>query len=573
MKRLLAIITLIVLIPTVRINAQQLAPAPKRDMLYAVWNLINKYERYCAINDEEYKEEFIKLFENSNTKIFNDILSYSYMNSVSLSEYVSIFLEKIYSGTCEVVLKNIDHGEPEYDGINSWTMNITFQKEISYFEDCNNVFFSSVEYYSDPEKKMSGDYFIDMKVVWNSATDSCKIRSLNGYVDSDKPSLEEGFMIFDMNTVYYKNNQIPNSKTNFSLLHNNAPITYNREEYMILPKEEFHAKRIPFSYPLDDDIGLNLVNYKCNLVGMNYTPRRWRLRPNYGQNIVAGSYELKASSNNVSLTSGGFESGIDFGYVFPSEKNTRWGFFFGVGAASNTINAEMKGMEYVYYTTGGVADVDKDNYYRYYTISNISYRADFLDLVAPLYFDCDIHMGGYISMYLDLGVKLYYNLKQETTDFGAKYKTWGEYPDYGNLILDWERLNKQGIQLNGFVKDGTELEMKDVKMDASFGLNPFSFDVFGGVGLRFRLAKRTTFLKDLFFDAGATYQYSPLPFFYNQSLKNVINNQNLKTTKEANVMMSYTVKDGESVKNISEYIEEFSRSNTIRLRCSLIYRF
>lgn len=571
MKRLLATIALIAFVPALIINAQQLTPAQKRNMLYAAWNLVSDYETECTVFDEETANRFKRLFENSNTKIYNDILGYSYENTLSLSDYVYILLEKIYPGTCYVVLKNINHGEPEYEASDLWTMEITFQKEVSYYDNCNEVNYASVEYYSDPKNGKSGDYFITMKIVWNSVTGECKIRSLDGYVDSDKPSLPEGFMIFDVNKVYFKNKEVQNVIVNSFLLYKEKPLTYYMDSsYVFITKEDYLAKRIPFRFTLDDNYSLNFVNYECNLLGMNYTPHRWRLRPHYEQNIVKGAYDLKAA-DNVSLSSSGFEAGIDFGYIFPTLNNTKKGFFFGIGVASNTLDSKIASMKYSY-DAKAAADIDGDTYRRFYEIYDISYKTDFLDLVVPIYFDFDKHMGGYLSFYMDLGVKLYYNIKQETTDFGARYNAWGVYPQYGNLLLNYELLHNQGTGMNGFVKDAKIENIQNLS-NLSFGLKPFSLDAFGGVGFRFRLAKRSVFLKNLYFDVGATYQYSTLSFYSNDSQKSVLVNSTNKKSNENEVMMSYTVKDGENVSNISDYIEGFSRSNTFRLKCSLLYRF
>ena len=74
MKKIIYILLLLVGTPAVLIS-QNLSNAQRRQMMMDLLELIEDYEFYSQLSDGK-DEKFIKLFQNENVTIYNDLLQY-----------------------------------------------------------------------------------------------------------------------------------------------------------------------------------------------------------------------------------------------------------------------------------------------------------------------------------------------------------------------------------------------------------------------------------------------------------------------------------------------------------------
>lgn len=547
MKKFILMFVLITAV-SLSVTAENLTPESRRNMFYDILNLINRYEECLPMLDPSDADAFLGLFEDENSMVYNDLLSVTTGRSLTAKQYSDALRTEMYPG-CRFVIKDISHDEPAQSG-NLWVVNISFQKELLYYDDCN-IKYSSKEYYE-------ADYDIIMTIIWNPENRLCKIRRISGRIDSQYQPLPDGFVVLDLT----------DDPRYSSLLYNGYEMNYNVDSIVFLGSDALEEEGA-ISYPYDDDVILKVSKgTECDRkIGVGFKTKHRRIRIHYEQNEMSDMYKIESKSNNYSFKSKGYEVGIDYGKNVVSKNSVKLGFYIGAGIAQNTIDAKsLKSVGYSY-KSNGEADLDGDPYVRFYTVNNSSYSVSIMDVVVPLYIDLNLRISPLGSLYFDVGVKGYYNVKRSISDFSASYTTYGKYSQYGNLELNANNTKKylelNGRAYNGFVNNGTldNYNLNEKKID----MPQYSIDAFGGVGLRFRLSRRNNFMGNTYLDMGVTYQYTLTP--YKSSLDKSVASQNGE-------MIKYYVNSGERVeKNISHYVDNLTRNGSIRAKLSLIYRF
>ena len=131
------------------------------------------------------------------------------------------------------------------------------------------------------------------------------------------------------------------------------------------------------------------------------------------------------------------------------------------------------------------------------------------------------------------------------------YTVQGKYEKYGGLILDHQS------EINGFVSDET-LILDNVSTGKFYD---YVVDAFVGLGVRVRL------YNSLYFDLGGYYQHSLLKEYNCSGNVSVSNPYNISSSP-----ISYTVRDGEQVKDITEFYSGISKKNFM-LNIGLILKF
>lgn len=505
--------------------AEGLSQAQRRYLKLDVLRLLESYEDNATVNSDRQQREFLSLFENEQVAVYNDLLGLSASKTLPVSEYVSLMRSKIDPKSPVVYIKNIRYQEPAQMG-NHWIITISFEKEIDYSNQCG-ILFSSSEYYG-------ADHKIETTIAWNPQNRECKIRSLSGSVNSSAEALPENYMIFTR--------RFPNDSL---LLCNNEPIKFNYFNQAFLDESSV------FSYPKDDDIVLKLVkeSEECNMVSMSYHKKHWRLRPHVDFSM-GDYYQLDTSNEEMENSSSSMGVGLDIGYVFPSSKKLKWGLFTGVGIQKTKIKSEIQTMEFEV-KHGSEADEDGDSYMRQYEMNDTRYTMSVNELYVPLYLDLEYRFNKYFSMYMDLGAKGYMCLGNPTTEFSTRYTAQGKYEKYGGLILD----HQSGI--NGFVSDEA-LILDNVSTGKFYD---YVVDAFVGLGVRVCL------YKSLYFDLGGYYQHSLLKEYNCSGNVSVSNPYNTLSSP-----ISYTVRDGEQVKDITEFYSGISKKNFM-LNIGLMLKF
>lgn len=524
-KNWIKYIALLTLVLPLSAFAEGLSQAQRRYLKWDVLRLLESYEDNSTVNSDRQQREFLSLFENEQIAVYNDLLGLSASETLPVGEYVSLMRKKIDPKSPVVYIKNIRSQEPVQAG-NVWTVTVSFEKEIDYSNQCG-ILFSSSEHYG-------ADHKVEATIVWNPQSRECKIRSLSGAINSAAKALPENYMIFTRR-----------SSSDSLLLCNNEPIKFNYFDQAFLDESSV------FSYPNDDDVILTLVkeSEECNMVSMSYRKKHWRLRPHIDFSL-GDYYHLETSNEDLKNSSSSLGVGVDIGYVFPSSKKLKWGLFTGVGIQKTEIKTEIPMMNYEVNAESD-ADIDGDEYIRNYSMKDTRYTMSVNELYVPLYLDLDYRFNKYFSVYMDLGVKGYLCLGDPTTEFSTQYSTSGRYPQYNNLVFD----SQSGI--NGFVSNKS-LVLDNVSNGKFYD---YVVDAFVGLGVRVCL------YKSLYFDLGGYYQHSLLKEYNcseNVSLYNPYNTSAFP--------MSYTVQDGEQVKDITEYYSDISKKNFM-LNIGLILKF
>lgn len=488
-------------------NAQQLTNAERRKMYMDVLNLINNYERYAEVKQER-RSDFLRLFRNSSTSIYNDLMGISELPALPASEYADSMISlALYP---DVIIRNVVHDAPfAKDG--KWYMNVSFAKELEYMDSHGIFEFSSSKHYGT-------DYQIRALVSWDGKI--AKFESLEGSIDSPVAPYPVNYMIFE-----------PRHPNDSALLFNGNPIaleSYDGNAYAILPKATTKA----FTYTKDKDVHIRLKNDEFNKVYMSYKPKRWRVKARYEQaiatqgngfswsNPLSVDAEFKFNSNSYNQTKKNFKNskgdyakkeydfthttsmralGLDLGYIFPSSGSVKWGFFTGAALRQTDIRSQYA--DKLTFNRESTEDEDGDTYLRQYTIWGMTYDTKVQELYFPAYFDMDIRCSSRFSIYLDFGAKVYWAFNDPVTTFDVgTYAVTGMYPTYGNIVFDGTSFG--GYGLNGFVNGKEPDTWSNIYSTAkNYGIN-FSIDAFAGLGFRVRV------FRDLYLDLGCNYQYN-----------------------------------------------------------------
>lgn len=545
MKKPFLLIVLLVGLFTCRVEAQTLSLAEKRMLYMDILDAVNSYEEYTSISDNTTQRRFVGLFDDSQMPIYNDLLGISGAETLTVKEYAELMLSEAVAPS--VHIKNIVHGEPQAQG-SQWLLDVRLEKSLEYTNNCD-VLFSSKNHYA-------ADYHLTLTYLWDPQTRSCKIHALQGYIETDASSLPDDYVIFTHS-----------DERDDALLFDGKKISFNYFQQTFL-SGTFDEVKPKFSYPKDDDMRCILVyedgKEECGMVKMTYTPKHWRVRPHLdfsmGNSLSSDTY----SDWNVDKSSSSFDMGVDLGYMFPSGKNVRTGFFFGLAFSKGKLQVKKDNFEYNYNAKGD-ADVDADDYVRYYTLSDLKYKVSMMDVYVPLYLDMSLSITSRVSAYMDFGAKAYVNLNNSVSDFSTHYSTYGLFPQYDNLKLYGDSFDKlpaddpKHFTIDGFVTDG-KLGMSDMPNKTVPYTGLLSVDAFGALGCRVKV------MTDLFMEMGFSYQRNVLSDVLGTSpkLTDVKNSSDYPVT--------YTVAGGEQVFSPAIYFSKMYRS-VAKFNMGVIYRF
>ena len=509
---------LLSILPSV-LNAQQLSIQEIRDFNEAALKTILAYEGNAYLQTNSERSRFKKLFVNEDLYIYNDLLGLEWSEQITVSQYVNKLSKEAQDS--KFVLKNISKGDP-YQKNEDWFIEVTFDKSIMYSNSCG-VIYSSEEYYK-------ADHKIKMILKWMPDSNSAVITSLSGKLNSNAPQLPYNYAVFERTSNY-----------DDILLCNGKNLKFNKYgQTFIDSNSKFELK--------NDDIRLNIHKNDCNLYTINYHPMKYHIRP-YFEFSTGQYYTMETMNGQILNSSKDWELGIDFGRVIFSRPKLKSVLFVGIGYSKSVMNLALPSLSYQLHA-GPEADIDGESYLRYYDISDIKGTVNVHDLVAPLYFDIDTKLVRYVSLYFNLGVKLYTRLKTRDTQLSANYSTKGYYEQY-KIMFD----ETSGI--NGFT-NGSSFESSST-LTTTFKNKLFSLDGMGQVGLRFRLSQ------SIFMNAGITYQQSIIkPFNKDQS-------NTPSYTDESNPLLSYTIYGGEYGRGITDGIISSGRKN-LKLSFGLTFK-
>ena len=536
--------------------AQTMPMSEEHKFNLQVFYAMNNLNEYSEIYDDDSADDFVRMFKEE-AIIYNDLLGLSTADKLTVKEYASILKSKAQE--VDVTYKNISKDSIYRTSDGEWQMVVTFDKEISYFNKCG-IYFSSSSYYKS-DHKMKATF------AWDAKNQKVKIVALDGSMNGARKPLGDEFFVLRADIISNKSqkktseeSKAPQAGETFDprLAH----VTINNTDSIELDSTYNQAiiassiESTKFKYKNDADVRVKAIpvdDAECNIYKLKFSPTRWRIKA-YTELAIGETYNVEMESDMFEISSKGQEYGLEFGYICPSSAKTKFGIFLGAGLSESELTFGVGEMSYSYTSENGAADIDGDDYTRYYKISNMAQTITFKDVFVPFYFNFDRRFGKYFSMYLDLGAKAYFNLEADASDFTAKYTTYGKYEKYDNLTLDY----RSGI--NGFTNNGV-LGAENL-IQPTLELEPFSLDAFGRLGFRIALAKW------LLLDCSAGYQMNVIE---NMTLSEKTMQTNMR--HDDNAIVKYLASsDTEYVSNLLDYAKSAKRQG-IKLNIGLMFKF
>lgn len=507
-------------------QAQGLSLTQERLFRLNALRLIEDYQDNAPLSNYEMMATFSSLFVDSSLPIYNDLLGVSSSKELPVSEYVSLLKSK--ATYPKIDIKNVQFGELRDDNDN-WLLDVTFDKEIVYTDACE-VLLSSKEYYGQ-------DHKMKAVIAMDKTTGQCRILSLNGSNDSNRPILGKDYAVV-----------LNSDSRDKEVLCNGKKIEFNSFNQAIVPSNPVFTYRDP-----DVNLKVNRQSGTCEVYSLSYKPVRWRAKV-YGGMSLGDFYKLSDTDNKLNVSSSELSMGLDLGYILPMKGKVKLGIFVGAGYSMAKMKYGLDALNY-HYRASASADYDRDTYTRYYEIKNINQTLKFNSLIIPVYLDLDFHVAKRFSIYAQAGAKGYMKMSESIGEITGEIYTYGIYPQYGNLRLNEQWDNRQFGNKS----------ISDQNLSESDNLNvkSFSFDVFGGLGVRVQL------FGPLVLDLGASYQMGITDFISNSGDLVKVNGGEVS---ENTALISYTTDGGEKLRSLSGTISSVKRQ-CLKLHFGLMFKF
>jgi len=448
------IFVLVASVMAITATAQSLTPQEEREFYQKAYSLIVDYAQSATMANEQQQYVFLKLFPSGSTSIYNDLMGLAYAPTLTVEDYIKVLSK---ARTVDVEVKNIKKGQINDVG-DSWQLPITFEKAISFDNNCGTHF--------DSREFFGKDYRLQAFIMKEKSTDQYYIAALTAAEDGALEFPEDYTVLMkhdDRDINLEVNGKLAKFNSYDQMLLGPAPsITYLKNS---VEKKSWYSSG---ETPCD------------NKIVADYIDKSWRLRPNVGFlgkiNQISGAPDDGKQSPEMSF-------GLDVGYVFPSKSRLFVGLFAGGGLSMNNYKMAMP-------TGGGYhsnnqKDIDGDLYQRNYELreKGMTQELKATDFHGQVYFDLEYKIAGSFSLFSDLGIKANLHSSGKFSGEIDSYKTSGIYSQYDNLTIE-------DIEILGF-RDWAP--NTNIKIDESDVSSSTAFDVFGGLGIRFNVTKSLAF--------------------------------------------------------------------------------
>lgn len=268
-----------------------------------------------------------------------------------------------------------------------------------------------------------------------------------------------------------------------------------------------------------------------------------KLHANVG---LGNSLKTEFSLPDISHKSSSNEFGIDLGWTFWQHKNHSLELNAGLGYSASSLTLGMDNLSYDY-SAPATADMDGDPYIRFYDLHDIEQKTELGRLTVPVYLSYAYRCNRWLALHLDLGVSLGFKVSSKISDCSGTGYCYGIYPQYDNLKIEESYLNEFGSKT--FTSDNVTIPQA----------NGFSCAFLAGLGAEFRIYGPISADLSLRYNGGLTNLYKPAI-------------TDLTDFSDLNSPVSYTVKDGEQMKSLTDYLKS-SKLSQIGINISLIYHF
>ena len=478
MKKTLFVLSLIVSLIPATLDAQSMSNKERRHLNTMILNVIEEYERYATIYDEEAQYCFLDLFVSDDAPVFCDMIGYpSYLRQVPVSEYVGMM--RSVTSTASIVISDIRKEEMNHTS-RGWVIPVSFRKNISYMDE-NGCAFSIAGYYGK-------DVDLSMTLVYDQDKNRCKIESITGTIDSDRKFPEGRFMIVtkpDESKLTSRDARYMNEMT-----FGGGQLTYNEFGQSILEPQMPEVNDVDVIV-LPDTLARGL-NY--DIIGFNFKHRKSRLKARYAI-APFGAYDVLTSAG-VASKSSAMEFGLDLGVTFSSGRKAKTGFYIGAGISSGNLALSLVSpLTYAYYTSlPGSQDLYKKLLLDF-NIKSASENLKFTDIVVPLYFETEYIVGNYVLISWNVGMKAYCNAK-----------TTGVYALDGQVSLTDE--------IDGKTTEKIHISSNMYMNPVSYKRTPLELTAIANLGVDVNVLK-----KRLYVSLRGGYEYGLMKSYYGTGLK------------------------------------------------------
>lgn len=385
--------------------AQNFTNAESRKINTMLLDVIDRYEDFAGVYDEDSEYEFLRLFQSPDSPVYAGdlLLGYGVDETIPASEYATKMLD--FTPNVAVTISKIRKGQAYYEN-DMLYIPISLQKSIEYTD--GNLILSSDIFYDDK-------FDLTLLMACDIENEKCKIASITGSIDSED--------VFPMNFIVIRRPEPSSSnlKMEDMLTVDGKKLEYNDFDYAIVPEgklDPIQFKEVMHEVRINSELVDSTFRHKEMTYDFKKTRGRFKIRNKYAP---MSAYTLTNAPSGISAKSWAYELGFDLGFGVPvgSTGASRFGLFIGIAASYSDLTLINGGFDYnyslnEYHTTpnrlGSYDLVARTDYS--FEISSVKENVTFVDLMVPLYMSFDHRFGkkGRVWLNWNFGLKAYMNM-------------------------------------------------------------------------------------------------------------------------------------------------------------------
>ncbi len=416
-KGVIAIFLIALFAPALGLS-QPLTNQERRKINASVLNAIELYEMCATNHDANAQYQFLSLFNDSDIRIYCDLMDYSSTDDkIELEDYVQRLAQ---TRLTNIRISEVKKGPPilKSDG---WHIEVSLRKTIDYI-DRNSIWFSANEYYGS-------DYRLVFDFCYDEQQDCCKIVGIEGAIDTGVPHLANHFCVIKRT-----------SEKDQKLYLGKKPIQFNNfgqafassQNSGRIRKDSLTIRSWNDNVRLKYDTIAREENY--DYVSLDYKRTVWRVKLRYAHTLN-GIYKypsegfnkiINKTNNNIQNTDGNikksseaYEYGVDFGLTFTAGRSSQIGLYVGAALQKSSLTLETVNpvhYSYPYEIRKPNSDFNEgaknEQFDRKYTFS-AKEKVNYTDLVVPIYWGFDHRLAPGFYLTWNLGAKFYFNQKSK----------------------------------------------------------------------------------------------------------------------------------------------------------------
>lgn len=457
---------------------------PEGEMLrlnLSLLDAIEKYERLSAVQDAADAAEYMDLFRDRKTKVYNDIPGDFSGTVIPLADYVAKLrgLKNL-----EVEFRNVEKSRP-YVSAGSLCVAVSFDKYISGY-DSRGVLYSTEDYYGGPHK-------VEVVFAYDDFDGKCHVESVSGHVQGGASGHAGPSLVYcadkDLEEIRFRKPEVEARKGYYSEAETYVP-EFNALGQTFVPEtvledDLYYMQDIPGGWDPDvfirtsvkDDAFLSLKKNKNNFRAQIY-------------NSVAPAGAFVVDGDIDRSYSVGEEMGVEMRYMFNCGKKLNVGIYGALGVSGAYVDIALKDFGYSY------------------TQNKVNYKYDF-DVLGQRYLSLDAVLSGGLAfelamsrrwgLDLALGGKAYYNVYAKSGDLYCSYEVTAKSEASGSGSSGSE----SSRSVTGHFRKESVVNPGDYTPD----LWPCPLSATASVGFNYNLSKSAVFTFGLTYEHGLNYYY------------------------------------------------------------------